>query len=54
MTKAQKRAIEEKLNWLDEYQDFERNLEVLGIKFTLDVLGYWTRPTENGYEIRKK
>ena len=30
------------------------NMAIWGIKFTLDVLGYWAFPTKDGYEIRKK
>lgn len=54
MTIGQKREIEEKLNSLDESVVDGAVIEMLGIKFTLDVLGYWACPTENGYTIRRK
>ena len=52
MTVEQKREIEEKLNWL--CRNYEK-AEIVGILFTLDVLGYRVYPTEEGgCEIRKK
>ena len=52
MTVEQKREIEKKLDLLDE--NVENRIEMMGIKFTLDVLGYWACPTKDGYKIRKK
>ena len=51
MTVAQKREIERALNWFGK--DCGRN-EIVGIRITLDILGYWVFLTEKGYEIRKK
>ena len=53
MTVEQKRKIERELNWLSS--DCAKN-EIVGILFTLDVLGYCAYPTKakNRYEIMKK
>ena len=51
MTVAQKREIERALNWFSK--DCGKN-EIVGIRITLDILGYWVFLTEKGYEIRKK
>ena len=53
MTVAQKREIERELDLLSRDCENE-NVIIWGIKFTLDVLGYWAFPTKDGYEIRKK
>ena len=52
MTAEQKREIEKKLDLLDE--NVENTNEKKGIIFTLFVLGYRVRITENGYEIKQK
>ena len=51
MTVAQKREIERALNWFGK--DCGKN-EIVGIRITLDILGYRVFLTEKGYEIRKK
>ena len=51
MTVEQKREIERTLNWFGK--DCGRN-EIVGIRITLDILGYWVYINEKGYEIRKK
>ena len=53
MTVEQKREIEKVLDLLSRNCKNE-NAEILGIKFTLNVLGYWACPTKKGYEIKKK
>ena len=53
MTVAQKPGIERELDLLRGNCQNE-NMEIWGIKFTLDVLGYWAYPTKDGYKIRKK
>ena len=52
MTVEQKREIANRLDWLEE--NVENRIEMMGIKFTLHVLGYWACPTKDGYKIRKK
>ena len=51
MTVEQKREIERALNWFGK--DCGKN-EIVGIRITLDILGYRVFLTEKGYEIRKK
>ena len=51
MTVAQKKEIERALNWFSK--DCGRN-EIVGIRITLDILGYWVFLTERGYEVREK
>ena len=51
MTVAQKKEIERALNWFRK--DCGKN-EIVGIRTTLDILGYCAFLTEKGYEIRKK
>lgn len=53
MTVAQKKVIERELNLLSSNCENE-NVIIWGIKFTLDVLGYWAFPAKDGYKIRKK
>ena len=48
-----KKGIERELDLLRGNCKNE-NMEIWGIKFTLDVLGYWDYPTKDGYKIRKK
>ena len=52
MTVAQKKEIARHMDWVKK--ECKNTNELVGIKFTLDVLGYWACPTEKGYEIRKK
>ena len=52
MTVAQKREIEKHMDWVKN--NCQNTNELLGIKFTLDVLGYWAFPAKDGYKIRKK
>ena len=51
MTVEQKRKIERELNW---FSNDGGRYEIVGILFTLDVLGYQVYCTEKGYEIMKK
>ena len=51
MTVEQKREIERALNWFGK--DCRKN-ETVGIRITLDILGYRVCYTEKGYEIRNK
>ena len=51
MTVAQKKEIARALNLFSK--DCGKN-EIVGIRITLDTLGYWVFLTEKGYEIRKK
>ena len=51
MTVEQKRKIERELNW---FSNDGGRYEIVGILFTLDVLGYRVYHTERGYEIRRK
>ena len=51
MTVKQKREIERALNWFGK--DCRKN-ETVGIRITLDILGYWVHLTEKGYKIMEK
>ena len=51
MTVAQKKEIERALNWFSK--DCGRN-EIVGIRITLDILGYCAFLIERGYEVREK
>ena len=51
MTVEQKREIERQLNWFSKDNG---RYEIVGILFTLDVLGYRVYYTEKGYEIKNK
>ena len=51
MTVEQKREIERALNWFSK--DCGKN-EIVGIRITLDILGYCAFLTERGYEVREK
>ena len=53
MTVEQKREIENVLDLLSRNCENE-DMAILGIKFTLNVLGYWACHTKDGYEIREK
>ena len=53
MTVEQKRQIERELDLLRGNCENE-NMAIIGIGFTLDVLGYWVFHTKEGYWIRKK
>ena len=46
-----KKGIERELNWFSK--DCGRN-EIVGIRITLDILGYCAFLTERGYEVREK
>ena len=54
MTKEQKMEVEQKLNRLEERSDIETITHVMGIKYVLDVLGYWVCQTKEGYKIKRK
>ena len=51
MTVEQKRKIEREMNW---FSNDGGRYEIVGILFTLNVLGYRVDYTEKGYEIRNK
>ena len=51
MTVKQKREIERALNWFDK--DCRRN-ETVGIRITLDILGYWVSLLKKGMRLGRK